>query len=40
VVAHLGNINTVCVVPVASPSSTSRNLSCKAGTFGTPQWHP
>lgn len=40
VVAHLGNSNTVCIVPVTGNEVGNRNLTNKAGTFGTPQWHP
>lgn len=38
VVANLGNINTVCVVPVKE--GERRNLSGRAGSFSAPQWHP
>lgn len=39
VVAHLGNLNTVCVIPVEA-NGRKRNLTTQAGSFGTPQWHP
>ncbi len=40
VVAHLGNLNSVAVVPVTDPRATTPTLSRSAGSFGTPQWHP
>lgn len=40
VVAHMGDKNTVAVVPVSKGSRKYKVLTENAGHFGAPQWHP
>lgn len=40
VVAHMGNISTVSIVPVKPFAAVKPVLTNRAGLFGTPQWHP
>eukprot|EP00177_Eucheuma_denticulatum_P007195 GFKZ01013088.1.p2 GENE.GFKZ01013088.1~~GFKZ01013088.1.p2 ORF type:complete len:745 (+),score=124.68 GFKZ01013088.1:306-2540(+) len=40
VVAHMGDKNSVAIVPVAKGQRAFQYLTKNAGTFGAPQWHP
>lgn len=40
VVAHMGDCDTVAIIPVSTVNRSRRVLTSSAGAFGTPQWHP
>lgn len=40
VVAHMGDCDTVAIIPVNAVNQKRRVLTSAAGAFGTPQWHP
>lgn len=40
VVAHMGDKNSVVIVPVAKGQRKFQYLTKNAGSFGAPQWHP
>lgn len=40
IVAHMGDCDTVAIIPIAASTWKRRVLTSLAGAFGTPQWHP